>query len=137
MKVFVILGIFLAAGCARLDSVQIGSIDQSHGNLRPISVRISETGLDAAAAAEVARNLARGEAAKQFEALRNILAAMNTGPRTGNPVFVEDYAEPLLGYLLNECPGGRITGVQSIREGKTYGVVSGEIVGAKAYCIGK
>lgn len=130
-----LLSMLVLTGCARLDQVQIGSIDQTQGNLRPIHVQLSETGFDAATGAELASRVAKGKTAEQLEDLRTILALVNTGPRTGNPVYDDKYAEQLLTYLMNECPNGDITGIQSIREARSYAVISGEIVGVRAYCI--
>lgn len=133
---WIALGVLaLSAGCARLDSVQIGSIDQTQGELVPVSVRLSETGFDASGAAEIGRLASHGRTAEQFKGLRNILALINMGPRTGNPVFDEHYAERLQEYLLVECPSGRLTGIRAIREARALGPVSGEIVGVDAYCI--
>ena len=135
MRWIALLVLALTAGCARLDHVQIGSIDQSQGELVPVSVRLSETGFDATAAAEIGRIASRGKTAENFKQLRDILALINMGPRTGNPVFDDAYAQRLQEYLLVECPSGRLTGIRAIREAKTAGPVSGEIVGVDAYCI--
>ena len=135
MRWTALLVLALTAGCARLDHVQIGSIDQSQGELVPVSVRLSETGFDATAAAEIGLIASRGKTAENFKQLRDILALINMGPRTGNPVFDDAYAQRLQEYLLVECPSGRLTGIRAIREAKTAGPVSGEIVGVDAYCI--
>jgi len=135
MRWTALLVLALTAGCARLDHVQIGSIDQSQGELVPVSVRLSETGFDATAAAGIGRIASRGKTAENFKQLRDILALINMGPRTGNPVFDDAYAQRLQEYLLVECPSGRLTGIRAIREAKTAGPVSGEIVGVDAYCI--
>jgi len=135
MRWTALLVLALTAGCTRLDHVQIGSIDQSQGELVPVSVRLSETGFDATAAAEIGRVASRGRTAENFKQLRDILALINMGPRTGNPVFDDAYAQRLQEYLLVECPSGRLTGIRAIREAKTAGPVSGEIVGVDAYCI--
>ena len=135
MRSIFLLAMIVMSGCARLDSVQIGSIDQTQGDLTPISVRFSETGFDAAATAEIGRALSDGQNAEYFEDLRTILSLMNMGPRTGNPVYDDTYVENLLTYLRNECDSGKITGIRAIREAKTAGPVSGEIVGIDAFCI--
>ncbi|MFC3679213.1 hypothetical protein [Bacterioplanoides pacificum] len=135
MRRLLIFAAIAMAGCARLDSVQIGSIDQSQGALTPVSVRLSETGFDAAASAELGRQLSRGQTSQQWKEIRDILALVNMGPRTGNPVYDENYAEQLLSFLRNECPSGELTGIRAIREAKTAGPVSGEIVAVDAFCI--
>lgn len=137
MRGILLVAVIAMVGCARLDRVQIGSIDQTQGPLTPISVRLSETGFEAAAVAETGRRLTDGQASENLEALRTILAISNMGPRTGNPVYTDAYAERLLEYLRGECASGQVTGVRSIREAKGFGPVTGEIVGVDAYCINK
>ncbi|MEL7399262.1 MAG: hypothetical protein AAFN68_01690, partial [Pseudomonadota bacterium] len=74
MRHFLVLSLMLVSGgCARLDSVQIGSIDQSQGPMTPVSVRLSETGFDAAATAEIGRAVTDGQTSENFEDLRTIL----------------------------------------------------------------
>lgn len=134
-KYFAIAAVGLLTACARLDHVQIGEIDQSQGTLIPFDVKISQFGFDAAAAAELGRVLSKDRAAQHFQELRDILALMNMGPKTGNPVYDENYAEKVMDYIYAECPSGNITGLTSIREAKALGAVSGEIVRLRGYCI--
>lgn len=138
MRLLTILGVAVTlSGCARLDHVHISDIDQSQGQLKPISVKISETGVEMAVMAETAAQLARHSAQRQknFQQIRDILALINMGPRTGNPVFNDTYAENVLKNLYLQCPSGKITAIRNIREAKTYGPVSGEIVRIDADCI--
>lgn len=137
MQKLILLGALLLLGaCARLDHVQIGDIDQSKGKLTPISISVSETGVEMAVIAGVASELTsssrRGE---QLQQIRNILALINMGPRTGNPVFNDRYASNILYSLHKQCASGKITGIRNIREAKTYGPISGEIVRIDADCI--
>ena len=64
-----------------------------------------------------------------------MLALVNMGPRTGNPVYADDYAHKILDYVYAECPSGKLTGLTSVREAKAFGAVSGEIVRISGYCI--
>jgi len=123
------------AGCARLDHVQIGEIDQTQGQLKAFSIQVSEIGFDAAATAEIGRQATRGQASEQLQTIRDILALMNMGPRTGNPVYDDTYANKLVEYVYAECPTGKMTGLKSIREAKGFGPVTGEIVRIDGYCI--
>ena len=91
-RYFALIAVGLLTACARLDHVQIGDIDQSQGTLTPFTVQVSEFGFEAAAAAEIGRIATEGQASQQFQEIRDILALMNMGPRTGNPVFSDDYA---------------------------------------------
>ncbi len=135
-RAFTLLVILLCSGCARLDHFQISDIDQTQGELSAISVKISETGFDAAATAELASVAASSDSAKEnLGDLAAILALMNMGPRTGNPVYNDRYAEQLLQQLQQQCASGNITAIRSVREATSYGVVSGEIVRIDADCI--
>jgi len=134
-KYFAIAAVGLLTACARLDHVQIGEIDQSQGSLTPFTVQVSEFGFEAAAAAEIGRIATKGPSSQQFQKIRNILALMNMGPRTGNPVYDDEYANKLMEYIYAECPTGKLTGLTSVREAKGFGPVSGEIVRISGYCI--
>lgn len=130
-----IAAVGLLTACARLDHVQIGEIDQSQGSLTPFNVQVSEFGFEAAAAAEIGRVATKGQASQQFQQIRDILALMNMGPRTGNPVYDDEYANKIMSYIYAECPSGKLTGLASVREAKSFGPVSGEIVRISGYCI--
>jgi len=132
---FAIAAVGLLTACVRLDHVQIGDIDQTQGNLTPFTVQISEFGIEAAAAAEVGRIATKGQASQQFQEIRDILTLMNMGPRTGNPVYDDSYAEKVMEYMYAECPSGQVTGLTSVREAKGFGPVSGEIIRISGYCI--
>jgi hypothetical protein len=135
MRWIILLALVVSSGCARLDRVQIGDIDQSQGELVEIEVQLSELGLNLAQVAELGRVATQGKTSQQFKELRNILALVNMGPNTGNPVFNDTYAQRLQEYLLVKCPSGRLTSIRSVREAKGFGPVTGEIVGVKADCI--
>ena len=137
MQKLMLLGVLLLLGaCARLDHVQISDIDQTQGQLSPISVKVSENAIELAVIAGVAAELASHSKDQQhLKEIRDILALMNMGPRTGNPVFNDQYAKNVLNQLHQQCTTGRITGIRNIREAKSYGPVSGEIVRIDAYCI--
>lgn len=137
MQKLLLVGTLLLLGaCARLDHVQIGDLDQSQGELVPISVKVSQFAIELAALAEVGRHVATNSAARsQSKELRNLLIMMNMGPRTGNPVYDDTYAEMVLDDLYRQCPSGNITGIRNIREARSYTAVSGEIVRIDAFCI--
>ena len=137
MQKLILVGTLLLLGaCARLDYVQIGDIDQSKGKLSPISVKVSENGVEMAVIAGVAAELASSSKNSQhLKEIRDLLALMNMGPRTGNPVFNDTYAENILDALYQQCASGKITGIRNIREATSYGPISGEIVRIDADCI--
>lgn len=127
-----------ASGCAVLHHVQIGEIDNRGGKKVPFDVMVSETGINLHEAADIARVFSRTRRSdKQLDMVENIVTYTQVGTKTGNPVFVEDYARRLNEAVLEKCPSGRITGLISLRETAKYPVVSGEIVRIKGYCITK
>ena len=137
----------LLSACARLDHVQISDIDQSQGTLIPISVKVSEAGIDLSALAGIANKVkpnmlletlhipAGNGGSNDSDELATLLGLINMGPRTGNPVYADSYAQDVLMQLYVQCPSGKITGLRSIREADSYGPVSGEVVRLDAYCI--
>ncbi|MFT6114208.1 MAG: hypothetical protein ACJA10_001149 [Oleispira sp.] len=134
-KYVAIAAVGLLTACARLDHVQIGEIDQSQGSLIPFNVQVSQFGFEAAAAAEIGRVASNGQTSQNFQQIRNVLALINMGPRTGNPVFDDEYGNKVMEYIYAECPTGKLTGLTSVREAKSLGPVSGEIVRISGYCI--
>lgn len=136
LRVFLTSIVLMCASCARLDHVQISDIDQSQGPLKAISVKVSNVGFDAAATTAIAADLASSESARDnLGDLAAIMAMFNMGPRTGNPVYNDRYAEGLLQQLKQQCESGKITAIRNIREAKSYGTISGEIVRIDADCI--
>lgn len=128
--------VLVAAGCARLDHVQIGDIDQSQGKLKPISVAVSQTGFDASETASLAGSFADSSGAQDnWDDLAAVLALINMGPTTGNPVYNDQYAQNIFKQLQQACPSGKITAIRSIREARDGGPISGEIVRIDADCI--
>jgi hypothetical protein len=136
LRVLMMSLILICSGCARLDHIQISDIDQSQGDLKPISVELSDTGFNASEAVAITGELAQSESAKEnLGDLAAILALINMGPSTGNPVYNDRYAENILQQLHQQCPTGKITALRNIREARSYGPVSGEIVRIDADCI--
>lgn len=130
--------LFGASGCAVLHHVQIGEIDNREGKRVPFDVMVSETGINLQEATDVARVFSKTRRSdKQLDMVENIVRFTQVGTKTGNPVFVEDYARRINEAVLEKCPSGRITGLVSIRESAKYPIVSGEIVRVKGYCITK
>lgn len=124
------------SGCAILHHVQVGQIDNRTANTVaiPFEVLLSETGVSTEDIGRLgkATNSQAGDAAENLAAL---IALFQMGPRTGNPVYSESYAEKLIYEIHQKCPSGRVTGLMSIREMRKYPVISGEIVKVTGYCL--
>lgn len=123
-------------GCAFLHHAQLGEIDStvvSKG--RKFEILLSETGVNLQEAAAIGAAITRHQ--KTSEAIGNvgaIIGLFQMGPRTGNPVYDDKYADKLFDLLQKECRG-TVTGLMSIRETAKYPVVSGEIVKIVGYCL--
>lgn len=133
--------IVLLTSCANLYHVQIGNIDDRNQDKVawiPIDVKLSEVGIDTQQIADITRPPSKsaqtGEHKEQM-GIADVVALFQMGPRTGYQVYNERYAEKVIYQLYQQCPSGRITGISSIREQRSYPVVSGEIVKITAFCL--
>lgn len=117
-------------GCASLHAYDIGETDLSRPT-RPIEVAVDETGISIQQATAVAAAVGDRKKAKRAGTIAELL---NYGPNTGNSVLDPKYADGVVAELYRQCPSGRITGVISVRESRSYPVISGEIVKIKALC---
>lgn len=130
------IGFLFLTGCSQMHHVQIGEIDQSQGSLTPFSIRVNELGFDAAKTAGIAAELATNQSTSEdLEVVQLILAISNAGPKTGNPVYNEAYADQILSNVIKACPSKKMTGLTSVREAVDAGPLSGEIVRIDGYCI--
>ncbi|MBI1862278.1 MAG: hypothetical protein HYR96_15295 [Deltaproteobacteria bacterium] len=139
MRKFLMAPVMVLSGCAVLHHAQVGDIDcDARYNLRPITLMVSEMGLNLDEAKSVAQSFTHdAQSQKAMQDVKNAIAMFQQGPRTGNPVFNDKYAENMIHDIYKECPSGRITGITSIRETRKYPVISGEIVKIKAFCMEK
>jgi len=130
-----LLGVVLAhSGCAELHHVAYGELEAPRG--RPFEIMVSETGINLEEAASVARALSSTRQGKQqASSAESILALFQTGPKTGNTVFNDTYADRLFEDLTRACPSLRIHHLIVTRESNKYPVVSGEIVRIKGECL--
>jgi len=124
------------SGCAVLYSVQLGEIDGmvEHSDAKFFEIVVSELGLNIDEAAGVAKAFASEGARKEIDGMRDVIGMFQVGPRTGNPVYNEAFADGILDQLKQRCPTGKISNLVSIREAADYPVVSGEIVKITGYC---
>ena len=122
--------------CAQLHHVQIGEL-VSHPDFiqKPFDIKLSETGINIQEAANVSKVFMDKNRQKEAENIASIIGLFQMGPRTGNPVYVRDYAKNLIQLIYEKCPSGKVTGLMSIRESRKYPVVSGEIVKVTGYCL--
>lgn len=130
-----LLGLTLLApclGCTSLHHAQIDEIDAQQGRLVPFEIHASETGLNTKAIGNIASAAARSHAPAQVAA---IVSLFQFGPRTGNIVYSDTFADGVAVAILDRCPSARVTGLVSLRESTSYYAVSGEYVTVRGYCI--
>lgn len=126
----------LTSSCAVLHRTQIANIDNTSAKrLRKVDVIISETGVSLDEAGNIVRSLSKNKKFnKNIEDALAIVKMFQMGPRTGLPVFSDDYARNLNETLIKECPSGKLVNIVSIRETNKYPVISGEIIRIIADC---
>lgn len=121
-------------GCAVLHHVQVGNIDDRKDHtLVPFEILLTETGVNIQEIGDIAKST-NTHAGDNAGGIADIIGLFQVGPRTGNPIYNEKFAERLIYEMHQRCPSGQITGLMSIREHAKYPVVSGEIVKVKGYC---
>jgi hypothetical protein len=128
----------LSSGCAVLHHCQVGEIDaREPEQMLSFEIKVSETGVNIEEAGDIARGVARNnpKAQKQLDQVQAIVGMFQMGPRTGNPVYSDQFARNLGEMIRDKCKSGRVTGLTSIREMRKYPVISGEIVKVRGYCI--
>ena len=126
----------ITGSCAVLHKVQLGDQYRVPSSAKPVSIRVSETTVNIAEAADIARAVSGSKTTRQLgEAADLYTTFFQFGPRTGTPVYNEFYARDLAERLVKQCPGGRVTNVISLRETRSYPVVKGEIIRLDGQCI--
>src|SRR4051812_14149706 len=138
-KIFFALLLFELSGCAVLHYHQIGEIDSDVVKKgRRFEILLSETGFNIKEAGGIARAATTHEGTRdQIKAVQDIISLFQMGPRTGNQVFTDQFADNLADKILEKCPKGKVSGLSSTRESAKYPVVSGEIVKIIGYCYDK
>jgi hypothetical protein len=134
-KIAVVFGGLLVSACAQLHHVQVGDVDdRSEYAYVPFEVMVSETGVSVEEIGDIARAASRSPHNNDGGKIADAIAMFQMGPRTGNPVYNQRYAEKMIYSIYEKCPSGHITGLMSIRETRKYPVISGEIVKITGYC---
>ena len=129
------LTIYVTTSCAYVHKVQLAEIDsRPHFQKVKIQVITSETGVATKEAVDFASKILKTKD-KEAKQINNLISAFQSGPKTGNPVYNESYAENILALLREQCPSGKISSLTSVRETNRYPIVSGEIVKFTGYCL--
>lgn len=130
---------FCLNGCAFLHHYQVGEIDSSVVRQgRKFEILLSETGFNVREAAGIAQAVTQHQKTRQdIGQAAAIIELFQMGPRTGNPVFTDQFADHVVDMVIEKCPKGKVSGLASTRESAHYPVVSGEIVKITGYCLDK
>ena len=119
------------SSCAHLHHAQLGQIDNRSDMVGiPFEIKLSEMGVST----EEAGHIARALGAKGANEAAALIGLFQMGPRTGNLVYDEHYAENLIYQIYKECPSGQVTDLMSVRETRKYPVISGEIIKVTGTC---
>jgi hypothetical protein len=119
-------------GCATLHRAQLDEIDAQYGHLVPFEIHASETGVNTKAVGQIASAAMQSARPSQIAA---IVALFQYGPKTGNVVYDDRFADVVAEQILERCPSAHVTGLMSLRESTSYYAVSGEYVTVRGYCI--
>lgn len=127
---------FAISGCAILHHHQLGDVDSDVVKKgRKFEVLVSETGFNVGEAGNILKATTRSkQSRKDVSQVQSMIEMFQMGPRTGNPVFTDQFADNLVDMVLEKCPSGKVSGLSSTRETAKYPVVSGEIVKISGYC---
>jgi hypothetical protein len=132
MRLAACLAVTVTTGCVSLHHAQLDEIDAQHHYLKPFEVHVSDTGLDVRAIGTVASVATHSARASQ---LAGLISLFEFGPKTGEVVFDDTFADHVADVIMSECPSARVTGLMSVRESTNYYAVSGEFVTIRGYCI--
>ena len=121
-----------SAGCVSLHHAQLDEIDAQQGRLQPFEIHVSETGVNTKAVGTVASIALHSPKPSQVASL---VALFQFGPKTGDVVFDDRFADGVALAILDRCPSARVTGLVSLRESTKYYAISGEYVTVRGFCI--
>lgn len=136
--IVVIVLALVTNGCAFLHQYQIDSFDsETVLKGQSFEIIVSETGVNLQETTNVAKLFTQNQKTRdQMQKIQDAISMFQMGPRTGNMVFNEKYADSIMRAVQLKCPSGNISGLTSIRETAKYPVVSGEIIKIVGYCKG-
>ena len=136
IKLLIYTSFLMLNACAIMHHTQVGEVDSKvvlEG--RRFELLVSEMGYNFKEAADIGQALTKHQGTKdQIGDAQAILSLFQMGPRTGNHVFSDEFADVIFSALKKECPSGKYSGLTSVRETAKYPVVSGEIVKIIGYC---
>lgn len=142
MRTFLIISLIVLSSCAFMHRHQVHNVDSRilTPEAKRFELLFSQTGIEIAEGAKwmgaIAKASSRESFARSSSQAGDIIAVMQMGPRTGNPIYDMSFIDTITPKLQAVCPAGdEISGLTFLREMNKYPVVSGEIIKVSGYCI--
>ena len=131
--------LFLFSSCATIHHISLNEVDsETVLKGRKFELKVSELGFDLKEASDIAKIAIRSKKGKQkADGIQGIISLFQMGPKTGNPILDDSYADKIFKRIKVQCPSLKISGLTSVRETAKYPVISGEIVKITGYCLDK
>ena len=135
-SIYTLFVLFLSTGCSIMHHAQLSEVDSKIVlNGKRFEILVSEIGVNFKEIGNLAQGLTRhGKTGRDMKKLQQAISMFQMGPRTGNHIFDDKYADKIFRLLKQKCPSGKMSGLNSIRETAKYPLVSGEIVKITGYC---
>jgi len=134
--IYTLLVLLLSSGCSIMHHAQLSEVDSRivfKG--KRFEILVSELGVNFKEVGDLAQGLTQhSKTGGDLKKLQEAISLFQMGPRTGNSVFDDKYADKIFRLLKQKCPSGKMSGITSIRETAKYPLVSGEIVKIIGYC---
>jgi hypothetical protein len=126
----------LLTNCAQLHSAKIGERRLPPENATPFDSKVNEIGFNMQEATEVVKMIGQGNTKvnEGADTLQTLWDLISFGPKTGNTVFDDKYADESGKVSRLKCSPEKTVGVVSYRETRKYPVLSGEIVKIEGLC---
>ena len=125
-----------ASGCAHLHSAKIGERRLPPENATAFESKVNETGFNVQEATAIVKAVAGSKSgiSKGADTVNKIYEWISFGPKTGNTVLDDKYADNSGKVAQMKCSPNRTVGVVTYRETMKYPVISGEIVKIEGLC---
>ncbi len=135
-SIHILLSCFLISSCAQLHTVKIGERNNSNTDAHHFETKVNEMGINVQEATQIVKALGNGNKGvnKATKTIDDLWKMISYGPKTGNTVFDDKYADSISKSSLAACSANQTQGVVSVRESMKYPVLSGEIVKIEGIC---
>ena len=141
-KIHVLLSITIllfSLGCTQVHHVQLSDFSPNERG-RQIEILVREIGVNVEQAVRTAEKITAAFSRsnrRSKSSAADTVAMFQYGPKTGKPIYDKNFGNNLLTQLLQECPSGKLTDIESTRLAIEYADtgVSQESVRVRARCL--